>query len=346
MGRSRTRCSSAARSPSAATRSSSRPSSGSSATPRIRGCAASTAARTTSAPAARRHCDASASTTSTSTTSIASTRTWRSRRRSARWASSWKRARSASSASRRRRPRRSAAPTPSHPISALQSEYSLWTRDLEEEILPTIRELGIGLVAYSPLGRGFLTGRDHIARRLRARRLPPPQSALPGQELRAQPAARGARQGARARAQLHARRQLALAWVLAPRARDRADPRHQAPPLPRGEPRGHGDRPQRRRSRPDRRGRPDSLRGGRPVSRHEPHRADSDRVRMVPIRTAVLAAILSAAALSATSPALAATQTGCLVTDAHTGVVTTSLGSAIAAADPGDCLVQMMIKRF
>jgi aryl-alcohol dehydrogenase-like predicted oxidoreductase len=46
-----------------------------------------------------------------------------------------------------------------HPISALQTEYSLWTRDLEDEILPTIRELGIGLVAYSPLGRGFLTGR-------------------------------------------------------------------------------------------------------------------------------------------------------------------------------------------
>jgi aryl-alcohol dehydrogenase-like predicted oxidoreductase len=46
-----------------------------------------------------------------------------------------------------------------HPISALQSEYSLWSRDLEAEILPTLRELGIGLVAYSPLGRGFLTGR-------------------------------------------------------------------------------------------------------------------------------------------------------------------------------------------
>ncbi len=45
-----------------------------------------------------------------------------------------------------------------HPISALQSEYSLWTRDLEDEVLPTLRELGIGLVAYSPLGRGFLTG--------------------------------------------------------------------------------------------------------------------------------------------------------------------------------------------
>ncbi|HEY4278902.1 MAG TPA: aldo/keto reductase [Conexibacter sp.] len=45
-----------------------------------------------------------------------------------------------------------------HPISALQTEYSLWTRDLEAEILPTLRELGIGLVPYSPLGRGFLTG--------------------------------------------------------------------------------------------------------------------------------------------------------------------------------------------
>lgn len=45
-----------------------------------------------------------------------------------------------------------------HPIAALQSEYSLWTRDMETEILPTCRELGIGFVAYSPLGRGFLTG--------------------------------------------------------------------------------------------------------------------------------------------------------------------------------------------
>ncbi len=46
-----------------------------------------------------------------------------------------------------------------HPISALQSEYSLWSRDPEEAILPALRELGIGFVPYSPLGRGFLTGR-------------------------------------------------------------------------------------------------------------------------------------------------------------------------------------------
>ena len=46
-----------------------------------------------------------------------------------------------------------------HAITALQSEYSLWSRDIEDDIIPTIRELRIGLVAYSPLGRGFLTGR-------------------------------------------------------------------------------------------------------------------------------------------------------------------------------------------
>jgi aryl-alcohol dehydrogenase-like predicted oxidoreductase len=46
-----------------------------------------------------------------------------------------------------------------HPISALQTEYSLWTRDVDEQILPTTRELGVGFVAYSPLGRGFLSGR-------------------------------------------------------------------------------------------------------------------------------------------------------------------------------------------
>jgi aryl-alcohol dehydrogenase-like predicted oxidoreductase len=45
-----------------------------------------------------------------------------------------------------------------HAITALQSEYSLWTRDAEDRVLPTCQELGIGFVAYSPLGRGFLTG--------------------------------------------------------------------------------------------------------------------------------------------------------------------------------------------
>jgi aryl-alcohol dehydrogenase-like predicted oxidoreductase len=53
-----------------------------------------------------------------------------------------------------------------HPIAALQSEYSLWSRDVESEILPTCRELGVGFVAYSPLGRGFLTGRIHDTQEL------------------------------------------------------------------------------------------------------------------------------------------------------------------------------------
>ncbi len=46
-----------------------------------------------------------------------------------------------------------------HPITALQTEYSLWSRDVEDDVLPVVRELGIGFVAHSPLGCGFLTGR-------------------------------------------------------------------------------------------------------------------------------------------------------------------------------------------
>jgi aryl-alcohol dehydrogenase-like predicted oxidoreductase len=55
-----------------------------------------------------------------------------------------------------------------HPITALQSEYSLWTRDQEKQVLPVLRELGIGFVAYSPLGRGFLTGNIRSADQLDA----------------------------------------------------------------------------------------------------------------------------------------------------------------------------------
>ena len=70
-----------------------------------------------------------------------------------------------------------------HPITALQSEYSLFTRDLEDEILPTIRELGIGLVPYSPLGRGILTGA--VTREsLDVRRLPRHRAASPGSRAR------------------------------------------------------------------------------------------------------------------------------------------------------------------
>ena len=102
-----------------------------------------------------------------------------------------------------------------HPIGALQTEYSLWTRDLEAEILATVRELGIGFVAYSPLGRGHpdrrdqdrvdLTGNDSRTGRF---------SALPRRKLPAEPPAGAPRRGAG-----HTKRctpgQLALAWVLA-----------------------------------------------------------------------------------------------------------------------------------
>lgn len=74
-----------------------------------------------------------------------------------------------------------------HPITALQTEYSLWTRDAEDEVLPTVRELGIGFVAYSPLGRGFLTGRfrhyEDLAENDFRRRFAP----LPGRELSEEP---------------------------------------------------------------------------------------------------------------------------------------------------------------
>jgi aryl-alcohol dehydrogenase-like predicted oxidoreductase len=54
-----------------------------------------------------------------------------------------------------------------HPVTAVQTEYSLWSRDVEDTVLPTLRELGIGLVAYSPLGRGFLSGRFRSPEELR-----------------------------------------------------------------------------------------------------------------------------------------------------------------------------------
>ena len=125
-----------------------------------------------------------------------------------------------------------------HPITALQTEYSLWTRDPEAEILPLLRELGIGFVPYSPLGRGFLTGTHPLARRARRRRLPQaPTRASPRttsssnlrivDEVEAVAAEIGRHAGA-GRAGLAAR----------PGRRHRADPRHQAGRARRGERRG------------------------------------------------------------------------------------------------------------
>ena len=102
-----------------------------------------------------------------------------------------------------------------HPISALQTEYSLWSREPEAEILPTCRELGIGFVPYSPLGRGFLTGKikslaDLSEGDFRAERYPRFQAENMQhnlelvQQVEQMAAAKGVKAG-----------QLALAWVLA-----------------------------------------------------------------------------------------------------------------------------------
>ena len=102
-----------------------------------------------------------------------------------------------------------------HPITALQTEYSLWTRDIEDEILPTLRELGIGLVAYSPLGRGFLTGAIQLARRPRRRTT----SAATARASRARTRRATCRSSSASRSSRRRRActpaQLALAWVLA-----------------------------------------------------------------------------------------------------------------------------------
>jgi aryl-alcohol dehydrogenase-like predicted oxidoreductase len=101
-----------------------------------------------------------------------------------------------------------------HPITALQTEYSLWERHVEVEILPTVRELGIGFVSYSPLGRGFLTGTitspaDLGAKDTRAQRYPrfTAEALEKNRELVTRVAAIAARKGVTAG-------QLALAWVL------------------------------------------------------------------------------------------------------------------------------------
>ncbi len=118
-----------------------------------------------------------------------------------------------------------------HPITALQSEYSLWTRDVEAEILPTCRELGIGFVAYSPLGRGFLSGRFKSPDELGEGRLPRQLSTLAGREPRAEPAARGARGAVRRREALHGRAARARLGAVT-RGGRRPDPGHEAPRVP------------------------------------------------------------------------------------------------------------------
>ena len=144
-----------------------------------------------------------------------------------------------------------------HPISALQTEYSLWTRDPEDEILPTVRELGIGFVAYSPLGRGFLSGQ-----------ITTPDDLPEDDFRRSNPRFQGEnfqriREGRHPRPARHR--------VAPPPGRGhRADPRHEAPQVPGGERRGGRGVAQRRGAFSDRRGRPDGGGVGRSLPRHVP----------------------------------------------------------------------------
>jgi aryl-alcohol dehydrogenase-like predicted oxidoreductase len=101
-----------------------------------------------------------------------------------------------------------------HPISALQTEYSLWSRDAEDDVLPTVRELGIGFVAYSPLGRGFLTGRFQ-----RPEDIPEGDWRRQGPRFQGENFQKNLDLVAKIRAMAEERKvkssQLALAWVLA-----------------------------------------------------------------------------------------------------------------------------------
>ena len=122
-----------------------------------------------------------------------------------------------------------------HPISALQSEYSLWERNLEPRIIPFLRELGIGLVPFAPLGRGFLTGAVKRAEEYPEGDFRRNDPRYQGENFDANVRAAGpSRAGGAERGDPGAdRARLAAAQG----ARHRADPRHQAAALPGGEPR-------------------------------------------------------------------------------------------------------------
>ncbi len=150
-----------------------------------------------------------------------------------------------------------------HPISAVQSEYSLFTRDVEDALLPACRALGVGFVAYSPLGRGLLTGAVAApvapsARDVRAF-LPRFSAANLGRNLRS-----STRSPACGASRLLAR---AAGARLAPRRRSerRPDPGHQAASASGGERRGGSRDARRGRRRGDPRRDPPRRRSGRPL---------------------------------------------------------------------------------
>ena len=133
-----------------------------------------------------------------------------------------------------------------HPITALQTEYSLWTRDPEDKILATCRELGIGFVAYSPLGRGFLTGRFQ-----KFEDLPEDDYRRKSPRFQGENFQRNldlVRRVEEMAAEKHCTpAQLALAWVLAQRGGHRSHSRHQAAQISRGKCRRTQCRTHRRR---------------------------------------------------------------------------------------------------
>jgi aryl-alcohol dehydrogenase-like predicted oxidoreductase len=117
------------------------------------------------------------------------------------------------------------------PVTALQSEYSLWWREPEAEVLPTLEELGIGFVPFSPLGKGFLTGKISADTKFDANDFRNKVPRFDSENRKANQALvevveKFAKQKQATPAQV------ALAWVLAQRALDRADPRHHQTPPP------------------------------------------------------------------------------------------------------------------
>ena len=169
----------------------------------------------------------------------------RSRTRSARCRASRTRARSATSASPKLRRETIRAAHAALPITAVQTELSLWSRDAGGRGASNVRELGIGYVAYSPLGRGFLTGQIQVAGRLSRRRFPQNHPRFQGEnfeknldlvnEVEEMARGEGLHHGA-ARARLGAR----------PGRRHRPDPRDQACQISRREYRRSGREAQRR----------------------------------------------------------------------------------------------------
>ena len=195
------------------------------------------------------------------TISTASTRRRRSRSRWERWPIWCGRERCDTSACRKRRRRRIRRAHAVHPIAALQSEYSLWNREPETDVLPVCRELGIGFVPFSPLGRGFLSGTVTGTAELPADDYRRIAAAIPGRERAAES---GAGRPARSDRGAQGLRRLAAGARLdsGARRRHRADPRDEAANLPREQHRGGGHRADARGAR-EHRGGVSSRRRGR-----------------------------------------------------------------------------------